>query len=324
MASGGRGNRRDGAAAGRFGGFPDPFANFGMGFGMGGGGSGRGNSIFDVFDNDPFFNDPFFTQPLGSFFGQTAGGGLLGGEGFGFFGDRQQQYQLRPPPRTAGYIDHRPHNPAQVHQRDPVVVELEDDDDYVGDDVERRVSSHSAQEPIVEHPDDDVRLVAEERPHQPRNVSRQLGPLSMPQNNGARAYSFQSSSVSYGGPNGTYYSSSAMRRMGPDGVVEEEFQEKDSTAGHELKRISRGLGDKGRSILRKRNSEGRESAMEALHNLREEEVPEFDRTWEEKSKNLPQWNLNRPHTIGSAHGSGSRSRAALPTIGHANGGWPSN
>jgi hypothetical protein len=83
-----------------------------MGFGMGGGGSGRGNSIFDVFDNDPFFNDPFFTQPLGSFFGHTAGGGLLGGEGFGFFGDRQQQYQQRPPPRTAGYIDLRPHNPA--------------------------------------------------------------------------------------------------------------------------------------------------------------------------------------------------------------------
>lgn len=44
-----------------------------------------------------------------------------------------------------------------MHQRDPVVVELEDDDDDVGDDVERRVSSHSAQEPIVEHPDDDVR-----------------------------------------------------------------------------------------------------------------------------------------------------------------------
>lgn len=36
-------------------------------------------------------------------------------------------------------------------------MELEDDDDDVGDDVERRVSSHSAQEPIVEHPDDDVR-----------------------------------------------------------------------------------------------------------------------------------------------------------------------
>lgn len=64
----------------------------------------------------------------------------------------------------------------------------------------------------------DIIAVAEDRPLQPRNVSRHLGPLSMPQNNGARAYSFQSSSVSYGGPNGTYYSSSATRRMGPEGV----------------------------------------------------------------------------------------------------------
>lgn len=46
-----------------------------------------------------------------------------------------------------------------------------------------------------------------------------------------------------------------------------------------------------------------------------EEVPEFDRTWEEKSKNLPQWNLNRPHTIGSAHGSMSPPlRGALENL----------
>lgn len=60
-------------------------------------------------------------------------------------------------------------------------------------------------------------LAPEERPQQTRNVVRQ-GPLTMARNNNGRAYSFQSSSVSYGGPNGTYYSSSATRRLGPNGV----------------------------------------------------------------------------------------------------------
>jgi hypothetical protein len=33
-----------------------------------------------------------------------------------------------------------------------------------------------------------------------------------------------------------------------------------------------------------------------------EEVPTFERTWEERAKSLPQWNRTRPHTIGAPHG----------------------
>lgn len=117
--------------------------------------------------------------------------------------------------------------------------------------------------------------------------------------------------------------------MGPDGVVEEEFEEKDSTTGEEVKRISRGLGVKGRSITRKRTSEGREQTMQTLHNLEEDELPTFDQTWEDRAKALPQWNRNRPHTVDAPRGyqvpvdnfgSTSRSRIGLPGSSSSQGG----
>ncbi|KAG0589291.1 hypothetical protein KC19_1G010300 [Ceratodon purpureus] len=331
MASGGgRGNRQGGGGGGGgggfsgFGNFPDPFANFGMG--MGGGGS-RGRSIFDVFDNDPFFNDPFFTRPFGSMFGGQ-GGGLFGGPQ-GFIGGSVFDNQAAPraPRAPAAYLEDRPRSPPQFHhQRDPIIEELADSDS----DVDAEPQSRQGQQPIIEHPDDDVRPEPQERPRPFPSSVVQAGPLPAVNNNGGRSYSFQSSSVSYGGPNGTYYASSAARRMGPNGVIEEEFQEKDSTSGHELKRVSRGLGVKGRSITRKRTSEGREQTLETLHNLQEDEVPTFERTWEDRSKSLPQWNRNRPHTIGAPHGnpdflgSGSRSRVALPGSSSSQGGRQQN
>ena len=44
-----------------------------------------------------------------------------------------------------------------------------------------------------------------------------------------RSFTFQSSSVTYGGANGTYYTSSKTRRTGSDGVTFEENKEADSS-----------------------------------------------------------------------------------------------
>jgi hypothetical protein len=52
-------------------------------------------------------------------------------------------------------------------------------------------------------------------------------------------------------------------------VIEEEFQEKDSRSGKETKHVSRGVGEKGLSVTRKRTSEGREERLDTLHNLNE-------------------------------------------------------
>jgi hypothetical protein len=105
-------------------------------------------------------------------------------------------------------------------------------------------------------------------------------------------------------------------------VIEEEFQEKDSRSGKETKHVSRGVGEKGLSVTRKRTSEGREERLDTLHNLNEEEIPDFERTWEEHEKMLPRWNKTRPLGIGSSYngGSGSRRRAALPSPED----WPTN
>jgi len=332
---GGNGNRQRGNGGGfpGFGGFPDPFANFALG--------SRGRSLFDMFDNDPFFNDPFFTRPFGSMFGGQGGSlfgvpqGFIANDVYGVNNNNHNNQTAPRAPPLGGYLEDAPNNPPRYQQqRDPIIEELPDSDSDVDADAAPRSSSRPGhQQPIIEHPDDDVRPVPQERQrpsHQTAVV--QAGPLPVfNSNNGGRSYSFQSSSVSYGGPNGTYYTSSAARRTGPDGVIEEEFQEKDSTVGLETKRHSRGLGVKGRSITRKRTSEGREQTLETLHNLQEDEVPSFERSWEDRSKALPQWNRSRPHTIGASHGnpdfydgSGSRSRAALPGSSSSQGGRLSN
>lgn len=38
------------------------------------------------------------------------------------------------------------------------------------------------------------------------------------------------------------------------------------------------------------------------YNQHADEVPTFERTWEDRAKSLPRWNWNRPHSIGAPHG----------------------
>ncbi|KAJ7562786.1 hypothetical protein O6H91_03G084500 [Diphasiastrum complanatum] len=294
---------RNNSAGGRQpgGGFPDPFSGFGFGFGAG------HPLIDDFFTRDPF-DDPFFTRPFGGIFG-SGGGGLFGsgsllGQGVPF-GPRFSPFANQ----DHGFLEQRPFNPQPEGRRGPIIEELDEDHpDTSG------TRPRSTQEPIVEHPDDEVRPAAGQS-HHSRNIMRRNQSNNEPSSN-FQSYSFHSSSVTYGGPDGAYYTSSTKRAAGPSGVVAEEHHEKESS-GQEIHRISRGIKDKGRSVTRKRNAEGREGTVDTLHNLNEEGTGDFEKNWEAAvGRNLPGWNKNRSRALNS--GPGNASRPALeggPSLG---------
>ncbi|KAF6150639.1 hypothetical protein GIB67_022251 [Kingdonia uniflora] len=59
-----------------------------------------------------------------------------------------------------------------------------------------------------------------------------------------QSFNFQSSTITYGGPNGAYYTSSTTRRAAGDGLTLEESKEADTTTGKAAHRVSRGIHDK--------------------------------------------------------------------------------
>lgn len=238
--------------------FSDPF------------GSMSGSSVFSsFFDRDPF-DDPFFKRPFGSAFGA---GSIFGAEGF--FGKRNV------------FLDEQEYQEPQSVRRGPVIEELPDDHE------EGR--HESSQEPIVEDPDDDQvntgQRTQRQRQRQRGNQSVFQGSNNTyPRQSSSQTFSFQSSKVTYGGHNGAYYTSSTTRRMGPDGVTHEEHMEADTTTGNATKRISRGIKDKGHSITKKLNSDGRVETNEILHNMDGDEIDQFDNEWEKRAdKALPGW-----------------------------------
>lgn len=236
--------------------FSDPF------------GSMSGSSVFSsFFDRDPF-DDPFFRRPFGSAFGS---GSIFGEEGF--FGKHNV------------FLDEQEYQEPQSVRRGPVIEELPDDHE------EGR--HESSQEPIVEDPDDDQVNTGQrtQRQKQRGNQSVFQGSNNThPRQSSSQTFSFQSSKVTYGGQNGAYYTSSTTRRMGPDGVTHEEHMEADTTTGNATKRISRGIKDKGHSITKKLNSDGRVETKEILHNMDGDEIDQFDNEWKKKAdKALPGW-----------------------------------
>ncbi|KAM7275978.1 hypothetical protein ACFE04_017844 [Oxalis oulophora] len=90
---------------------------------------------------------------------------------------------------------------------------------------------------------------------------------------------FSFSKVTYGGINGAYYTSTKTRTAGGDGVVVEESKEADTTTGQATHRLSRGIHDKGHSVTRKLNSDGKVDMVQTLHNLNEDELPGFEKAW---------------------------------------------
>ncbi|KAK7264447.1 hypothetical protein RJT34_32056 [Clitoria ternatea] len=253
--------------------FGDPFAGFG-GFGSFGVGPPR-NLISSFFGGRDPFDDPFFTRPFGGMFESSPFGGPAG-------------FPFPAGMHPSGFLEHQAPEPSRP--RGPIIQELDSDDDKE-DNTEKkgnpRKHSRSSNEPFVEHPEDELEG-KKSRHLQGRNEYNGFNVAgSRPQ---SQSFCFQSSTVSYGGPNGAYYTSSRTRRTGSDGVTFEESKEADSSTREASHLIARGIQGKGHSLSRKLNSDGKVDTMQTLHNINEDELADFEEEWKGKGpKYLPGW-----------------------------------
>lgn len=281
----------------------DPFAGFGFGF-------GGMPSLFG--GRDPFF----FTQPMGgmlqpSLFGH-AGSPFMGASPFGFgstlFGPNGSPFMDAHAPRIH---EHRQSIPNT--SRAPLIEELNSDEEK--DEHEtghgRKDNPHkhgrSPRQPYVEQPYEGTegRELNRTQYGNQFNIMHDTHSHSHPQ---AHSFSFQSSSVTYGGSNGAYYTSSTTRRAGSDGVRFEEHKEADSVTGEAAHRISRGIHDKGHTLSRHLKSDGHVDTMQTLHNLNEDEVSGFEEAWKGKARKYlpPGWTGGTNTQVG-INGSGEPS-----------------
>ncbi|KAL6861558.1 hypothetical protein ACP4OV_017258 [Aristida adscensionis] len=257
-------NGRDDFFGGR-----DPFAGFG--------GFGPQRSLISGFlgGRDPF-DDPFFTQPFG---GRMGGPGMFGPSLFGpmggLLGDmRNHGFVEQAPPRSSG--------------RRPVITELDEEE---GENAERgdQQANHDS---YVQEPDDGSDGMQGGQVQLRRDSNR----ASIKANTGqpqAHTFTYQSSSVTYGGINGAYYTASKTRRTGSDGITMEESKEADTTTKEATHRISRGIHDKGHSVTRKLKSDGKVDTSQILHNLNEDELAGFEESWKGNAgHHLPGWSQN--------------------------------
>ncbi|XP_027334052.1 uncharacterized protein LOC113848876 [Abrus precatorius] len=261
------------------GGGRDPFFDFGDPFGgFGGFGSfGPPRSLISSFfgGRDPF-DDPFFTRPFGGMFESSPFGGPAG-------------FPFPPNMHPSGFLEHQAPEPSR--HRGPIIQELDSDDEKEDATEEKkgnpRKHSRSSNEPFVEHPDEELegKKIKHLQARNEYNRFNAAGP--QPQ---SHSFCF-SSTVSYGGSNGTYYTSSRTRRTGSDGVAFEESKEADSSSREASHTISRGIRGKGHSLSRKLNSDGKVDTMQTLHNIDEDELTGFEEEWKGKGgqKYMPGW-----------------------------------
>ncbi|CAN0921444.1 hypothetical protein LINGRAHAP2_LOCUS32597 [Linum grandiflorum] len=201
------------------------------------------NSLFG--GRDPF-DDPFFTRPFGTMFDNGAG--------------------LFQPPRTSAAA----HAARSTPSKGLVIEELASDDDMEEVDEMQDGFDSRNNNPSVEHPDDEP---AE------RNEQQAVIRGSDDTSNGTRRHGFSYSKVTYGGADGAYYTSTRSRHVGGDGVMIEESKEADKTTGQATHRVSRGINDKGHSVTRKLNPDGKVDTLQTLHNLEEDDLAGFEESW---------------------------------------------
>uniref|UniRef100_A0A1J3I9T7 Glycine-rich protein n=1 Tax=Noccaea caerulescens TaxID=107243 RepID=A0A1J3I9T7_NOCCA len=248
----------------------DPFNSggrpFGGGFGGGsfGGPNGPPNPMSSFFGGRNPFDDPFFTQPFG---------GMLQPNFFGLSMDPFAGMHHRP----QGFIENN-QPPQPGRSGGPVIEEIDSDDETEGDE-EKKVSlgKHGRSSTEEEETEDAIAQGRGNRQIQSMNVNAMV-------NNGqwqpqTRSYSFQSSTVTYGGHDGNYYTSSKTRRTGSDGLTLEESKEANTATREAAHKISRGLHNKGHTVARKLKSDGRVDTTQTLHNLEEDELADFEQTW---------------------------------------------
>ncbi|KAF9617837.1 hypothetical protein IFM89_039019 [Coptis chinensis] len=104
-------------------------------------------------------------------------------------------------------------------------------------------------------------------------------------------------------------------------VMIEEKKEADSTTRKAEHRVSKGIRDKGHTVTRKLNPDGKVDTMQTLHNLDEDELAGFQETWKGNArKNLPGWTEGNDvyENIGPSssrpQGQASRHGWALPSV----------
>lgn len=205
-------------------------------------------------------------------------------------------------PFAPNLFDQQPFNPNVIanhahqisnndHTRGVVIEEISSEEDEEGGNARRenpRKHGRSGGEPYVEEPDEEERRIRHVNHNRNRNDNNWVQ-RSQPQTQ-ARSFSFQSSTVTYGGANGAYYTSSTTRKMGDNGVMLEEKKEADTTTGKAEHRISKGIHDKGHTVMRKLNPDGKVDTMQTLHNLDQDELAGFHETWKGNARmHLPGW-----------------------------------
>ncbi|XP_006659068.1 uncharacterized protein LOC102720818 [Oryza brachyantha] len=302
---GGRG-RRDG-----FFGFGDPFPGLGN-FGP------PGSLMPSFFGGANPFDDPFFTNPFGSMMGPS----LLHPSMFGTFGSSMfgPHGNVNGMSNMGGFLQQAP-EPSMP--RGPIIKELSSDDedgvDVNKEDEKRngnpRKHPRMGQLLYVEDPDEDTE--DNKRPKHEQFRREYVGAsTSHPQ---PQTFMFQSSTVTYGGPNGAFYTSSATRRIGGDGITFEERKETDTTTGKATHKISRGIRNKGHSLTRKLSSDGNVDTMQTLHNLNEDELAQFEESWQRNAgQNLSGWDPRVNMLANGSVRSGTRDEnrmLALPAPG---------
>ncbi|XP_060964302.1 uncharacterized protein LOC115706805 isoform X3 [Cannabis sativa] len=221
--------------------------------------SGFERSMFpSLFGGRSPFDDPFFSRPLGSLFDSS---------------------MFNPSAACGAAQD-------SFIEKGITIEELNSDDEEEqgnkgpeDNNENDRNQGEASRGPSVEHPDD---MVNEEREG---NVILRNEPYKMerPQPQLHR-YNVQTCKVTYGGVDGAYYSSTRTRRAGSDGVVIEETKEADKTTRQAAHKISRGIRDKGHSVTRKLNADGKVDTSQTLHNLNEDELAGFEEAWNSNAK----------------------------------------
>ncbi|PON92903.1 Myeloid leukemia factor [Trema orientale] len=275
-----------------------PFGDFGPFPGFGGLG-GPGSLFSSVFGGRNPFDDPFFNRPFG--------GGMFDSS---FFGPLGNPFPEMPP---VGFIDQQAPEPRR--SRGPIIEEINSDDeeeDAAGKERDENPRKHRrlGNGPYVQEPDDEAED-GESKHLQYRNDYNRFNRVqSQPQ---TRSFNFQSSSVTYGGANGAYYTSSQTRRTGSDGVTFEESKEADTASRQATHKISRGLHNKGHSLTRKLNSDGKVDTMQTLHNLDEDELSGFEEAWKGSARK------HLPGLTGNLSGYGDTGPSSSGLDG--NGGW---
>lgn len=278
MERGRDGRERNGVS----GGAGDPFAGFGAG-----GFAPFGGSMPSLFGGRDPFDDPFFTQPFG---GRMGGPGMFGPGLFGPMGGPGMFGPMGGPAMFGafgagdGFLEQAP--PRSNNGGRPVITEIDDDEEEDG---ERGGGEQANRGAYVQEPDDGNDGMQGGQVQLRRDPNRASGG-GQPQ---SRTFTYQSSSVTYGGINGAYYTASKTRRSGSDGITVEESKEADTTTREATHRISRGIHDKGHSVTKKLKADGKVDSTQILHNLNKDELPGFEESWKGNAgQHLPGWTQN--------------------------------